>query len=79
MLHGASSIPDEFTRQAISLGAAKINIDAHLRKSFTRTLLETYTQSKLPTDPRVAMRSVREAVKQAVMEKMRLFGSPNKA
>lgn len=79
VLHGASSIPDEFIRQAIALGAAKINIDAHLRKAFTRTLKDIYSQPPVPTDPRVAMRSVREAVKNAVMEKMRLFGSENRA
>ena len=78
VLHGASSIPDEFIRQAIALGAAKINIDAHLRKAFTRALKETYSQPQIPTDPRVAMRAVRESVKQAVMEKMRLFGSENR-
>ena len=79
VLHGASSIPDDFIRQAITLGAAKINIDAYLRKAVTRTLHEIYSQAQLPTDPRVAMRAVREAVKAAVMEKMRLFDSPNKA
>ena len=78
VLHGASSIPDDFIRQAIALGAAKINIDAHLRKAFTRTLKETYSQAQVPTDPRVAMRAVREAVQAAVMEKMRLFGSSNR-
>lgn len=81
VLHGASSIPDRFIRQAIELGAAKINIDAHLRKAATRALHETYNkpESELPHDPRVAFRAVREAVKAAVMEKMRLFGSLDKA
>ena len=79
VLHGASSIPNEFIHQAIELGAAKINIDAHLRKAFTHALKEIYSQTQVPTDPRVAMCSVREAVKIAVMEKMCLFGSENKA
>lgn len=56
VLLGASSIPDEFIRQAIALGAAKVIIDAY----------------------RIAMRSVREVVKNAVMEKMRLFGTENR-
>jgi fructose-bisphosphate aldolase class II len=79
VLHGASSIPDDFIRQAIKLGAAKINIDAFLRKAVTKTLHEVYSQEELPHDPRAVMRAVRDAVKNAVMEKMRLFGSPNKA
>jgi fructose-bisphosphate aldolase class II len=78
VLHGASSIPDDFIRQAISLGAAKINIDAYLRKAMTKTLHEIYSQVELPHDPRVAMKAIRESVKTAVMEKMRLFGSTDK-
>jgi fructose-bisphosphate aldolase, class II len=79
VLHGASSIPDDFIREAINLGAAKINIDAFLRKAVTKTLHEVYSQDELPHDPRVAMRAIREAVKTAVMEKMQLFGSSNRA
>ena len=78
VLHGASSIPDDFIRQAIKMGAAKINIDAFLRKAVTKTLHEVYSKVDLPHDPRVAMRAVRESVKIAVMEKMRLFGSTNR-
>ena len=79
VLHGSSSIPDKFIRQAVELGVAKINIDAALRKAFTNTLKEIYAQETVPTDPRVAMRAVREAVKEVVMEKMRLFGCAGRA
>jgi len=79
VLHGSSSIPDTFIRQAVQMGVAKINIDAALRKAFTRTLKEVYSKEQLPTDPRVAMREVRDAVKSVVLEKMRLFGSVKKA
>lgn len=79
VLHGSSSIPDPFIRQAVALGVAKINIDAALRKAFTKTLKEIYSQEMVPTDPRVAMKAVREAVKAVVLEKMRLFGSVERA
>lgn len=79
VLHGSSSIPDAFIRQAVKLGAAKINIDAALRKAFTQTLKEIYTQDTVPSDPRAAMRAVREAVKAVVMAKMALFGSAGRA
>ena len=79
VLHGSSSIPDTFIREAIRLGAAKINIDAALRKAFTDTLKGIYSREEAPTDPRVSMRAVREAVKAVVLEKMRLFGSVNRA
>jgi len=79
VLHGSSSIPDTFIRQAVQMGVAKINIDAALRKAFTRALKEVYSKEQLPTDPRLAMRAVRDAVKAVVLEKMRLFGSVNKA
>ncbi len=79
VLHGSSSIPDNFIREAIRLGAAKINIDAALRKAFTSTLKGIYARGEAPTDPRVSMRAVREAVKAVVLEKMRLFGSVNRA
>jgi len=79
VLHGSSSIPDVFIREAIRLGATKINIDAALRKAFTSALRGIYSQEETPTDPRTAMRAVREAVKVVVLEKMRLFGSINRA
>jgi fructose-bisphosphate aldolase, class II len=79
VLHGSSSIPDAFIRQAVQLGVAKVNIDAALRKAFTKTLKEIYCQEQVPSDPRVAMRAVREAVKDVVLEKMRLFGSIKRA
>ena len=79
VLHGSSSIPDAFIRQAVELGVAKINIDAALRKAFTKTLKEIYSQEQIPTDPRAAMRAVRETVKEVVMEKMQLFGCAGRA
>lgn len=79
VLHGSSSIPDAFIRQAVALGVAKINIDAALRKAFTKTLKEIYSQETVPTDPRVAMKAAREAVKAVVLEKMSLFGSSKRA
>lgn len=78
-LHGASSTPKEMIKQAISLGIAKINIDTDLRISFTGALREVLSNHPEIYDPREELGPAREAVKNMVKEKMRLFGSSGRA
>jgi ketose-bisphosphate aldolase len=80
VLHGGSSIPDAGMRAAIAGGAAKVNIDTALRQAVTHTLQAQYGGPHAPqSDPRKAMAPVREAVREVVAAKMRLFGSANRA
>ena len=78
-LGGAKGIPDEHIVKAISLGISKINIDTDLRLAFTGTIREVLTTSPKNFDPRKILGPTKEAMKEVVKGKMRLFGSSGKA
>jgi len=77
-LGGARGIPEEHIRKAISLGITKINIDTDLRLAFTGTIREFLVESPKIFDPRKILGSAKEAMKEVVKSKMRLFGSAGK-
>jgi fructose-bisphosphate aldolase class II len=78
-LSGAKGIPDEHIVKAISLGIAKINIDTDLRLAFTGTIREVLATSPKKFDPRKILGPAKEAMKEIVRGKMRLFGSSGEA
>lgn len=78
VMHGGTSIPDSVLRAAIAAGAAKVNIDTHIKRAVNTSLEQAYT-GNYSHDPRVQFRGLRDAVKDAVAEKMHLFGSVGKA
>lgn len=78
-LSGAKGIPEECIRKAISLGVTKINIDTDLRLAFTATIREFLAKSPREFDPRKILSPAKEAMKDVVKGKIRLFGSSGKA
>ncbi len=78
-LPGAKGIPDAAIQKAISLGISKINIDTDLRLSFVGAIREVLITKPEEFDPRKILGPGREAIKQTVQAKMRLFGSSGKA
>jgi fructose-bisphosphate aldolase class II len=78
-LEGAKGIPEEHIKKAISLGIAKINIDTDLRLAFTASVREVLTDSPKEFDPRKILGPAKDAVKEVVKGKMRLFGSAGEA
>ena len=78
-LSGAKGIPEEHIRKAVSLGITKINIDTDLRLAFTATIREFLAKSPKEFDPRKILGPTKEAMKEVVKGKMRLFGSSFKA
>jgi len=78
-LSGAKGIPEEHIKKAISLGITKINIDTDLRLAFTGTIREVLANSPKEFDPRKILGPAKEAIKEVVKGKMRLFGSSGKA
>jgi fructose-bisphosphate aldolase class II len=78
-LEGAKGIPEEHIQKAISMGVAKINIDTDLRLAFTATVREVLANSPKEFDPRKILGPAKEAMKQVVKGKMRLFCSSGKA
>jgi fructose-bisphosphate aldolase class II len=78
-LGGARGIPEEHIQKAISLGIAKINIDTDLRLAFTAAVREVLANSPKEFDPRKILGPAKEAMKQVIKGKMRLFASSEKA
>ena len=78
-LAGAKGIPEEHIKKAISLGISKINIDTDLRLAFTATIREVLATKPKEFDPRKILGPAKEAMKDVVKSKMRLFGSSGKA
>ncbi len=79
VLHGASGVPDDAIKTAISLGVAKINIDTELRLAFSEAVRQAVEKNPKEIDPRKLIGPAKERMKEAVKAKMRLFGSSNKA
>jgi len=78
-LGGAKGIPEDHIKEAISMGIAKINIDTDLRLAFTATVREVLANSPKEFDPRKILGPAKEAMKEVVRGKMRLFGSSGRA
>ncbi len=79
VLHGASGVPDEAICKAIKLGVRKINIDTELRQAFTAGVKDFLAEDPGNIDPRKILGPAKEAMKEAVKKKMRLFGCAGKA
>ena len=79
VLHGASGVGDDAIRAAVPLGICKINIDTELRIAFSRAVQDVLKKNPNEIDPRKILGPAREAMKEVVKIKMRLFGSSGKA
>jgi fructose-bisphosphate aldolase class II len=79
MLDGAKGVAEDQLKQAIKFGIAKINIDTDLRSAFTATVREVLANSPKEFDPRKILGPAKDAMKEVVKYKMRLFGSSGKA
>ena len=76
---GARGVPPEAIRRAIELGVAKVNVDTDLRIAFVAELRRQLAEHPERFDPRQLLGPAREAVCQAVRERMRLLGSSGRA
>ncbi len=91
VMHGGTGVPDDAVRKAVALGIAKINIDTQIRVAFYDAMIEAIHQvdaefAKVDQeggvrkyDVRKLLTPTREAMKQAVMGRMQVFGSVGKA
>ena len=73
VLHGGSGLSDEDFRQAVANGIAKVNIFTDINMASAKTAHDAYIEGAGMTD---LMPDITEAVKQATLKKMRVFGSP---
>jgi fructose-bisphosphate aldolase class II len=79
VLHGASGVPEEDIKKAVSLGVNKINIDTDLRQAFQRAMHKFVKENPDVYDPRKMLAPTTNAIKEVVKTKMRMFGSTGKA
>lgn len=83
VLHGGTGIPEAMIKESISLGVAKINVNTECQLTFaaaTRKYIEDGKDLKgKGFDPRKLLGPGYDAIKGTVKEKMKLFGSVNKA
>ena len=79
VLHGGSGIPDEEITKAIAAGVGKINVNTENQVALTNTIREIFAKDANVYDPRKYLGPGRQAMKEVVRGKIRLFGSNNKA
>jgi fructose-bisphosphate aldolase class II len=75
VLHGSSGVRNEDLTEAIQNSICKINVATYLNQAFTLGLREGLAKHPDEVDPRKFLAISREHVKEAVREKIRLFGS----
>lgn len=79
VLHGSSGVPSDAIERAVSLGINKINIDTDLRIAFSNAIKDFLKKDPTNIDPRKILTPARGAMKEAIVDKMRLFGSAGRA
>jgi tagatose 1,6-diphosphate aldolase GatY/KbaY len=79
VLHGASGLPDEVVRKCVRLGMAKVNFATELRMAYTGAVRHSVMSSPDAFDPKLYSRAGREAVRNLVLDKIRLCGSEGRA
>lgn len=85
VLHGGSGIPDIQVKKAISLGIAKVNVNTECQLAFSQATRK-YIENKGDLDnhhkgydPRKVLKPGFNAIKETIIEKIKLFGSYGKA
>lgn len=79
VLHGGSGTQKEDIRKAIILGIAKININTELRVAFTSSLRQYLNANLNEITPYKYLEATISQVQKVAEEKIKLFGSENKA
>lgn len=85
VLHGGTGIPEELIKKAISLGICKINVNTECQIAFAQATRKYFADRKdldvhnKGFDPRKLLKPGTEAIKQTIIEKLKLFGSLGKA
>ena len=91
VMHGGTGVPDEDVRKGIAAGMCKVNIDTQIRVAFYDALSHAVAEKEKEYaaadaagetrryDIRKILGPTRDAMTEAIAEKMRLFGSAGKA
>ncbi|CAH0537275.1 tagatose bisphosphate family class II aldolase [Vibrio marisflavi] len=79
VLHGASGVPEEMVRRCIDLGICKVNIATELKIAFSDAIKRHFLENPSANDPRKYITPGKAAMKQVVIDKIRMCGSEGKA
>jgi len=79
VLHGASGANDEEVKKGIAAGICKINIDTRIRMKFTEKMGEIIRTNPEEIDPRKILGPAKDAAKEIIRDRMRVFGCSGKA
>ncbi|MSQ09612.1 MAG: ketose-bisphosphate aldolase [Dehalococcoidia bacterium] len=75
VIHGGSGVPDDLVKQAIGLGVCKFNVATQLNQAFLAGFRQVLVERPDEANPRAALARARDHVREAVREKLRVFGS----
>ena len=87
VIHGGTGFPPEYARQVINLGVAKFNFGTNLKQAYLAALRKTLAPYAEPMNPHPFLGiggkedilvAAREAVKQKVMDLIRMYGCPGR-
>ena len=78
-MHGASGANDEEIKKGITAGICKINIDTRIRMKFTEKMREIIKTNPEEIDPRKILGPAKEAAKEIIRDRIRVFGCNGKA
>ena len=79
VLHGASGVNDDEVRKGITAGICKINIDTLIRMIFTKKMKEIIEENPNQIDPREILGPAKDAAKEIIRDRIRVFGCNGKA
>ncbi|MDO8586767.1 MAG: class II fructose-bisphosphate aldolase [Armatimonadota bacterium] len=91
VMHGGTGVPDDAVRKAIDFGIRKVNIDTQIRVAFYETMAGLIDQAQKEHaeadtagqvrkyDIRKLLKPARDAMREAVKGRIRVFGSSGKA
>ena len=79
VLHGASGADDEEIRKGITAGICKINIDTRIRMEFSQKMREVIKANPQEIDPRKILGPAKEAAKEIIRDRIKVFGCSGKA
>ena len=79
VLHGASGVNDDEVRKGIAAGICKINIDTRIRMIFTKKMKEMLEENPNQIDPRKILGPAKDAAKEIIRNRIRIFGCNGKA
>lgn len=79
VLHGASDVPEDLVKRAIELGICKVNIATDLKIPFANAVKKYFKENPDANDPRHYMTPGKAAMKEIVINKIKMCGSEGKA